>query len=95
MQVTGSQDRTLKIWDLQRGACTRTVFAGSSCSDVIATKRSVGWAELCVHAWCGRGYVCMRRWRAMYACTGWAELCMHRMGGAMCACVGGGLCMHA
>ena len=41
LQVTGSHDRTLKIWDLQRGACIKTVFAGSSCCDVVATKRCV------------------------------------------------------
>lgn len=34
--VTGSHDRTLKLWDLQHKACIRTMFAGSSCNDVVA-----------------------------------------------------------
>ena len=33
--VSGSHDRTLKLWDLNRNACYRTLFAGSSCNDVV------------------------------------------------------------
>lgn len=33
--VSGSHDRTLKIWDLNRHACIRTLFAGSSCNDLV------------------------------------------------------------
>lgn len=33
--VTGSHDRTLKIWDLQSRACIKTLFAGSSCNDLV------------------------------------------------------------
>lgn len=32
--VSGSFDKTVKIWDLNRNACMRTLFAGSSCTDV-------------------------------------------------------------
>ncbi|KAJ3640917.1 hypothetical protein Zmor_027450 [Zophobas morio] len=32
--VTGSHDRTLKIWDLRSRACIETKFAGSSCNDL-------------------------------------------------------------
>lgn len=35
--VTGSHDRTLKIWDLRSKACIETKFAGSSCNDVVTT----------------------------------------------------------
>ena len=35
-QVTGSLDRTLKIWDLTQNVCFKTIFALSSCNDVIA-----------------------------------------------------------
>lgn len=35
--VSGSHDRTLKLWDLNRHACTRTLFAGSSCNDLVVT----------------------------------------------------------
>ncbi|XP_043251614.1 autophagy-related protein 16-1 [Colletes gigas] len=33
--VTGSYDRTLKIWDLRSKACIETKFAGSSCNDLV------------------------------------------------------------
>ncbi|XP_065170258.1 autophagy-related protein 16-1 isoform X2 [Atheta coriaria] len=33
--VTGSHDRTLKIWDLKSRACIETKFAGSSCNDLV------------------------------------------------------------
>mgnify|MGYP004595013541 CR=1 FL=1 len=35
--VTGSHDRTLKIWDLRNIACIETKFAGSSCNDLVTT----------------------------------------------------------
>ncbi|CAG9772455.1 unnamed protein product [Ceutorhynchus assimilis] len=33
--VTGSHDRTLKVWDLRSRACIETKFAGSSCNDLV------------------------------------------------------------
>lgn len=38
--VTGSHDRTLKIWDLRSRSCIETKFAGSSCNDLVATDGS-------------------------------------------------------
>lgn len=38
--VTGSYDRTLKIWDLRTHGCTETKFAGSSCNDLVTTDGS-------------------------------------------------------
>ena len=35
MLVTGSHDRTLKIWDLHSRVCSKTIFAGSSCNDLV------------------------------------------------------------
>ncbi|ORX59808.1 WD40 repeat-like protein [Hesseltinella vesiculosa] len=32
--VTGSHDRTIKVWDLTKGWCTRTIFSFSSCNDL-------------------------------------------------------------
>ncbi|SAM02800.1 hypothetical protein [Absidia glauca] len=32
--VTGSHDRTLKAWDLNKGWCVKTIFSFSSCNDV-------------------------------------------------------------
>ena len=39
--VSGSHDRTLKLWDLRSKACIRTIFAGSSCNDLV-TSEAVG-----------------------------------------------------
>ncbi|KAF2070613.1 hypothetical protein CYY_008070 [Polysphondylium violaceum] len=33
--ATGSHDRTIKLWDLQRGYCNRTIFCASSCNDLV------------------------------------------------------------
>ncbi|CAF2686194.1 unnamed protein product [Rotaria sp. Silwood2] len=33
--VTGSADRLIRIWDLQSRQCTRTLFAGSKCHDLV------------------------------------------------------------
>uniref|UniRef100_A0A336LMW7 CSON013240 protein n=1 Tax=Culicoides sonorensis TaxID=179676 RepID=A0A336LMW7_CULSO len=38
--VTGSHDRTLKVWDLRNKACIETKFAGSSCNDLVITDGS-------------------------------------------------------
>uniref|UniRef100_A0A8D8DWH7 Autophagy-related protein 16-1 n=1 Tax=Culex pipiens TaxID=7175 RepID=A0A8D8DWH7_CULPI len=38
--VTGSHDRTLKVWDLKNRSCTETKFAGSSCNDLVTTDSS-------------------------------------------------------
>ncbi|KAK0161217.1 hypothetical protein PV327_009712 [Microctonus hyperodae] len=35
--VTGSYDRTLKIWDLRSRCCIETKFAGSSCNDLVTS----------------------------------------------------------
>ena len=45
LQVTGSHDRTLKIWDLHHKTCSKTLFAGSSCNDVVAG-RGMGCVRL-------------------------------------------------
>uniref|UniRef100_A0A4W3HZA8 ATG16 autophagy related 16-like 1 (S. cerevisiae) n=1 Tax=Callorhinchus milii TaxID=7868 RepID=A0A4W3HZA8_CALMI len=39
--VSGSHDRTLKLWDLSRKICIKTVFAGSSCNDIVCTDQCV------------------------------------------------------
>lgn len=33
--VSGSADRTVKLWDVIKGACVRTFFAGSNCFDLV------------------------------------------------------------
>lgn len=38
--VTGSHDRTLKIWDLHTRTTSKTIFAGSSCNDLVTLHAS-------------------------------------------------------
>lgn len=39
--ASGSQDRTVKIWDINQGSCVRTYFAGSSCYDLVYSNYQV------------------------------------------------------
>ncbi|XP_061828417.1 autophagy-related protein 16-1 isoform X1 [Nerophis lumbriciformis] len=39
--VSGSYDRTLKLWDLRSKVCMKTVFTGSSCNDIVCTEQCV------------------------------------------------------
>jgi len=36
--VSGSLDRTLRIWDFNRYACTKTLYPGSTCHDLVSWK---------------------------------------------------------
>ena len=38
--VSGSHDRSIKIWDLSRGYCTKTIFCFSSCNDLALASES-------------------------------------------------------
>ena len=39
--VSGSHDRTLKVWDLKSKACIVTKFAMSSCNDLVAASQVI------------------------------------------------------
>ncbi|KAM7398770.1 hypothetical protein PAMP_018085 [Pampus punctatissimus] len=39
--ASGSYDRTLKLWDLRSKVCIKTVFAGSSCNDLVCTEQCI------------------------------------------------------
>jgi len=39
--VSGSHDRTLKVWDLRSKACISTKFAGSSCNDLVTSDQVI------------------------------------------------------
>lgn len=56
--ISGSHDRTLKLWDLRSIACTRTIFAGSSCNDLAVLDGShivSGHFDRTVRFWDTRG----------------------------------------
>lgn len=36
--VTGSQDRTLRLWDIEKYTCIKTLYPGSTCYDLVARK---------------------------------------------------------
>jgi autophagy-related protein 16 len=38
--VTGSHDRTIKVWDLQKRFCLRTIYCFSSCNDLCLSRES-------------------------------------------------------
>ncbi|XP_065177508.1 autophagy-related protein 16-1-like [Sycon ciliatum] len=46
--ISGSADRTLKVWDLRNKACIRTIFAGSACHDIVIAD-SMGAAVVSGH----------------------------------------------
>ncbi|KAM8905058.1 ATG16 autophagy related 16-like 2 isoform 2-T2 [Spinachia spinachia] len=39
--VTGSEDRSIRMWDLQRAACVEVLEVSSSCSDLVCSENSV------------------------------------------------------
>ena len=55
--VTGSHDRTLKVWDLRSKACVSTKFAGSSCNDIVTSDQTIisGHFDKKVRFWDNRG----------------------------------------
>ncbi|KAK1786049.1 hypothetical protein P4O66_017785, partial [Electrophorus voltai] len=58
--VTGSADRTVKIWDLQRAACIQTIEVLSYCSDVVCSEYYVisGHYDRKIRFWDSRAASC-------------------------------------
>lgn len=46
--ISGSHDRTLKVWDVRSSACIETKFVGSSCFDLVTTD-SIGASIISAH----------------------------------------------
>ncbi|KAG9265088.1 autophagy-related protein 16-2-like [Astyanax mexicanus] len=58
--VTGSADRTVKIWDLQRTACIQTIEVLSYCSDVVCSEYYIisGHYDRKIRFWDSRAASC-------------------------------------
>ncbi|XP_031428997.1 protein Atg16l2 isoform X2 [Clupea harengus] len=58
--VTGSADRTVKVWDLQRAACIQTIEVLSYCSDVVCSEYFIvsGHYDNKVRFWDSRAASC-------------------------------------
>ncbi|KAL7848943.1 hypothetical protein SRHO_G00205660 [Serrasalmus rhombeus] len=58
--VTGSADRTVKIWDLQRAACIQTIEVLSYCSDVVCSEYYIisGHYDRKIRFWDSRAASC-------------------------------------
>ncbi|XP_076833513.1 ATG16 autophagy related 16-like 2 [Brachyhypopomus gauderio] len=58
--VTGSADRTVKIWDLQRAACIRTIEVLSYCSDAVCSEYYIisGHYDRKIRFWDSRAASC-------------------------------------
>ncbi|XP_023663002.1 protein Atg16l2-like isoform X2 [Paramormyrops kingsleyae] len=58
--VTGSADRTVKVWDLQRAACIQTIEVISYCSDVVCTEYFIisGHYDRKIRFWDSRAASC-------------------------------------
>ena len=44
MVISGSHDRTIKVWDLTKGYCVKNIFTLSSCND-LAPLNADGYAK--------------------------------------------------
>ncbi|XP_053169179.1 protein Atg16l2 isoform X3 [Hemicordylus capensis] len=58
--VTGSRDRTIKEWDLGKGACSRTINVLSYCNDVVCCDTIIvsGHHDKTIRFWDSRGPHC-------------------------------------
>uniref|UniRef100_A0A8D0LCY4 Protein Atg16l2 n=1 Tax=Sphenodon punctatus TaxID=8508 RepID=A0A8D0LCY4_SPHPU len=58
--VTGSRDRTVKEWDLGKGACSRTIEVFSYCNDVVCCENVIisGHHDKKIRFWDSRGPRC-------------------------------------
>ncbi|XP_030008251.1 ATG16 autophagy related 16-like 2 isoform X2 [Sphaeramia orbicularis] len=60
--VTGSADRTIRLWDLQRAACFQVVEVASYCSDLICSENSIisGHFDSKIRVWDARAVSCVQ-----------------------------------
>ncbi|XP_053176666.1 protein Atg16l2 [Scomber japonicus] len=60
--VTGSADRTIRLWDLQRAACVQVVEVASYCSDLVCSENSIisGHYDSKIRVWDTRTVSCIQ-----------------------------------
>lgn len=68
--TSGGQDRTIKVWDLQRGACVRTIFSYSSVNDLCLTDDAgviSGHSDHTVRYWDSKTGDCIKELSGIHA----------------------------
>ncbi|XP_040901578.1 protein Atg16l2 isoform X2 [Toxotes jaculatrix] len=60
--VTGSADRTIRLWDLQRAACVQEVEVASFCSDLVCSENCIisGHYDCKIRVWDARAESCVQ-----------------------------------
>lgn len=60
--VTGSADRTIRLWDLQRAACVQVVEVASYCSDLVCSENCIisGHYDCKIRVWDTRTVGCVQ-----------------------------------
>ncbi|KAG7225930.1 hypothetical protein INR49_018531, partial [Caranx melampygus] len=60
--VTGSADRTVRLWDLHRAACVQVVEVASYCSDLVCSENSIisGHFDSKIRVWDTRAVSCVQ-----------------------------------
>ncbi|XP_013856542.1 autophagy-related protein 16-2, partial [Austrofundulus limnaeus] len=60
--VTGSHDRTVRLWDLHRAACVQQVEVGSFCTDLVCSESSIisGHFDSKIRVWDPRAVSCVQ-----------------------------------
>ncbi|XP_018518397.1 protein Atg16l2 isoform X1 [Lates calcarifer] len=60
--VTGSADRTIRLWDLQRAACVQVVEVASYCSDLVCSENCIisGHFDSKIRVWDTRAVSCVQ-----------------------------------
>ncbi|KAE8294808.1 Autophagy-related protein 16-1 APG16-like 1 [Larimichthys crocea] len=64
--VTGSADRTIRLWDLQRAACVQVTEVASSCSDLVCPENCIisGHFDSKIRVWDTRTVNCVQQFPA-------------------------------
>ncbi|XP_070762316.1 protein Atg16l2 isoform X2 [Enoplosus armatus] len=78
--VTGSADRTVRLWDLHRAACVQVVEVASYCSDLVCSENCIisGHYDCKIRVWDTRTVSCVQELPAQGKVTSLDISCDHR-----------------